>query len=257
MNQNERRIFLIQELLKENKRYEDMEIPQDFEEQRELLRALMNVRIAKNVDDEFIKVQDEYLKEEIKRKGIVDIDDLKPIKDGIYLWQGDITTLRCDVIVNAANSGMTGCYVPNQRCIDNCIHSFAGVQLRLECDEIMTKQGYSEPTGQAKITNSYNLPCKYIIHTVGPIINGKLTSEDCDLLESCYKSCLELAAKNNLDSIAFCCISTGEFHFPNDKAAQIAVKTVEEFMKKETSLKKVIFNVFKDMDKEIYRKLLK
>ena len=257
MNQNERRIFLIQELLKENKRYEDMEIPQDFEEQRELLRALMNVRIAKNVDDEFIKVQDEYLKEEIKRKGIVDIDDLKPIKDGIYLWQGDISTLRCDVIVNAANSGMTGCYVPNHRCIDNCIHSFAGVQLRLECDEIMTKQGYSEPTGQAKITNSYNLPCKYIIHTVGPIINGKLTSEDCDLLESCYKSCLELAAKNNLDSIAFCCISTGEFHFPNDKAAQIAVKTVEEFMKKETSLKKVIFNVFKDMDKEIYRKLLK
>ncbi|MFQ7446417.1 protein-ADP-ribose hydrolase [Intestinibacter bartlettii] len=257
MNQNERRIFLIQELLKENKRYEDMEIPQDFEEQRELLRALMNVRIAKNVDDEFIKVQDEYLKEEIKRKGIVDIDDLKPIKDGIYLWQGDITTLRCDVIVNAANSGMTGCYVPNHRCIDNCIHSFAGVQLRLECDEIMTKQGHGEPTGQAKITNSYNLPCKYIIHTVGPIINGKLTSEDCDLLESCYKSCLELAAKNNLDSIAFCCISTGEFHFPNDKAAQIAVKTVEEFMKKETSLKKVIFNVFKDMDKEIYRKLLK
>lgn len=257
MNQNERRIFLIQELLKENKRYEDMEIPQDFEEQRALLHALMNVRIAKNVDDEFIKVQDEYLKEEIKRKGIVDIDDLKPIKDGIYLWQGDITTLRCDVIVNAANSGMTGCYVPNHRCIDNCIHSFAGVQLRLECDEIMTKQGYSEPTGQAKITNSYNLPCKYIIHTVGPIINGKLTSEDCDLLESCYKSCLELAAKNNLDSIAFCCISTGEFHFPNDKAAQIAVKTVEEFMKKETSLKKVIFNVFKDMDKEIYRKLLK
>ena len=257
MNQNERRIFLIQELLKENKRYEDMEIPQDFEEQRALLRALMNVRIAKNVDDEFIKVQDEYLKEEIKRKGIVDIDDLKPIKDGIYLWQGDITTLRCDVIVNAANSGMTGCYVPNHRCIDNCIHSFAGVQLRLECDEIMTKQGYSEPTGQAKITNSYNLPCKYIIHTVGPIINGKLTSEDCDLLESCYKSCLELAVKNNLDSIAFCCISTGEFHFPNDKAAQIAVKTVEEFMKKETGLKKVIFNVFKDMDKEIYRKLLK
>lgn len=257
MNQNERRIFLIQELLKENKRYEDMEIPQDFEEQRELLRALMNVRIAKNVDDEFIKVQDEYLKEETKRKGIVDIDDLKPIKDGIYLWQGDITTLRCDAIVNAANSGMTGCYVPNHRCIDNCIHSFAGVQLRLECDEIMTKQGYGEPTGQAKITKSYNLPCKYIIHTVGPIINGKLTSKDCDLLESCYKSCLELAVKNNLESIAFCCISTGEFHFPNDKAAQIAVKTVEEFMKKETSLKKVIFNVFKDMDKEIYRKLLK
>ena len=257
MNQNERRIFLIQELLKEDKRYNDIEIPQDFEEQRALLRALMNVRIPKGINDEFIKVQNEYLQEETKRKGIVDIDDLEPIKNGIYLWQGDITTLRCDAIVNAANSGMTGCYVPNHRCIDNCIHSFAGVQLRLECDEIMKKQGHGEPTGEAKITNSYNLPCKYIIHTVGPIINGKLTSEDWDLLESCYKSCLELAAKNNLESIAFCCISTGEFHFPNDKAAQIAVKTVEEFMKKETSLKKVIFNVFKDMDKEIYRKLLK
>lgn len=257
MNQNERRIFLIQELLKEDKRYNDIEIPQDFEEQRALLRALMNVRIPKGINDEFIKVQNEYLQEEIKRKGIVDIDDLEPIKSGIYLWQGDITTLRCDAIVNAANSGMTGCYVPNHRCIDNCIHSLAGIQLRLECDEIMTKQGHGEPTGEAKITNSYNLPCKYIIHTVGPIINGKLTSEDCDLLESCYKSCLELASKNNLESIAFCCISTGEFHFPNDKAAQIAVKTVEEFMKKETGLKKVIFNVFKDMDKEIYRKLLK
>lgn len=257
MNQNERRIFLIQELLKEDKRYNDIEIPQDFEEQRALLRALMNVRIPKGINDEFIKVQNEYLKEETKRKGIVDIDDLEPIKNRIYLWQGDITTLRCDAIVNAANSGMTGCYVPNHRCIDNCIHSFAGIQLRLECDEIMKKQGHGEPTGEAKITNSYNLPCKYIIHTVGPIINGKLTSEDCDLLESCYKSCLELASKNNLESIAFCCISTGEFHFPNDKAAQIAVKTVEEFMKKETGLKKVIFNVFKDMDKEIYRKLLK
>ncbi|WP_370838196.1 protein-ADP-ribose hydrolase [Intestinibacter bartlettii] len=257
MNQNERRIFLIQELLKEDKRYNDIEIPQDFEEQRVLLRELMNVRMAKGINGEFIKVQNEYLQDETKRKGIVDIDDLEPIKNRIYLWQGDITTLRCDAIVNAANSGMTGCYVPNHRCIDNCIHSFAGIQLRLECDEIMKKQGHGEPTGEAKITNSYNLPCKYIIHTVGPIINGKLTSEDCDLLESCYKSCLELASKNNLESIAFCCISTGEFHFPNDKAAQIAVKTVEEFMKKETGLKKVIFNVFKDMDKEIYRKLLK
>ena len=257
MDQNERRIFLIQELLKEDKRYNDIEIPQDFEEQRVLLRELMNVRMAKGINGEFIKVQNEYLQDETKRKGIVDIDDLEPIKNRIYLWQGDITTLRCDAIVNAANSGMTGCYVPNHRCIDNCIHSFAGIQLRLECDEIMKKQGHGEPTGEAKITNSYNLPCKYIIHTVGPIINGKLTSEDCDLLESCYKSCLELASKNNLESIAFCCISTGEFHFPNDKAAQIAVKTVEEFMKKETGLKKVIFNVFKDMDKEIYRKLLK
>ena len=202
-------------------------------------------------------MQDEYLKEEINKKGIVDINNLNPIQKGIYLWQGDITTLRCDAIVNAANSAMTGCYLPNHRCIDNAIHSFAGVELRLECDEIMNRQGYGEPTGQAKITNAYNLPCKYIIHTVGPIISYKLTSEDCELLASCYRSCLNLAAKNNLESIAFCCISTGEFHFPNDKAAQIAIKTVEEFMKKDTSVKKVIFNVFKDMDKEIYRELLK
>ena len=190
-------------------------------------------------------------------KEISDINNVNPIQKEIYLWQGDITTLRCDAIVNAANSAMTGCYVPNHRCIDNAIHSFAGVELRLECDEIMNRQGHGEPTGQAKITNAYNLPCKYIIHTVGPIISYKLTSEDCELLASCYRSCLNLAAKNNLESIAFCCISTGEFHFPNDKAAQIAIKTVEEFMKKDTSVKKVIFNVFKDMDKEIYRELLK
>lgn len=257
MNQDEGRVFLIKELLKEDKRYKNIEIPKNPTDQGDLLRALMNVRMPKEISEEFLKVQDEYLKEEINKKGIVDINNLNPIQKGIYLWQGDITTLRCDAIVNAANSAMTGCYVPNHRCIDNAIHSFAGVELRLECDEIMNRQGHGEPTGQAKITNAYNLPCKYIIHTVGPIINGKLTSEDCDLLESCYKSCLELAVKNNLESIAFCCISTGEFHFPNNKAAQIAVKTVEEFMKKETSLKKVIFNVFKDMDKEIYRKLLK
>lgn len=257
MNQDERRIFLIKELLKEDKRYKNIEIPKNPTEQGDLLRALMNVRIPKEISEEFLKVQDEYLKEEINKKGIVDINNLNPIQKGIYLWQGDITTLRCDAIVNAANSAMTGCYVPNHRCIDNAIHSFAGVELRLECDEIMNRQGHGEPTGQAKITNAYNLPCKYIIHTVGPIISYKLTSEDCELLASCYRSCLNLAAKNNLESIAFCCISTGEFHFPNDKAAQIAIKTVEEFMKKDTSVKKVIFNVFKDMDKEIYRELLK
>ena len=257
MNQDERRVFLIKELLKEDKRYKNIEIPKNPTEQGDLLRALMNVRMPKEISEEFLKVQDEYLKEEINKKGIVDINNLNPIQKGIYLWQGDITTLRCDAIVNAANSAMTGCYLPNHRCIDNAIHSFAGVELRLECDEIMNRQEHGEPTGQAKITNAYNLPCKYIIHTVGPIISYKLTSEDCELLASCYRSCLNLAAKNNLESIAFCCISTGEFHFPNDKAAQIAIKTVEEFMKKDTSVKKVIFNVFKDMDKEIYRELLK
>ena len=171
---------------------------------------------------------------------------------GIILWQEDITKLACDAIVNAANSGMTGCYVPNH----NCIHTFAGMQLREECAEIIEEQGYAEPTGKAKITKAYNLPCKYILHTVGPIIQGTVTKKDCELLKSCYTSCLVLAAENGLESVAFCCISTGEFHFPNEKAAQIAVATVKEFLKQNTSVRKVIFNVFKDLDKAIYEGIL-
>lgn len=190
------------------------------------------------------------------KKGIEKLEELAPIQPGIYVWQGDITTLQCDAIVNAANSGMTGCYVPNHRCIDNCIHTFAGTQLRLDCAEIMHRQGHEEPTGQAKITPGYNLPCKYILHTVGPIIRGRLTTDDCRLLASCYRSCLELASENNLENVAFCCISTGEFHFPNDKAAEIAVTEVRAFLQKKTSVKRVIFNVFKDLDKEIYERLL-
>lgn len=173
------------------------------------------------------------------------------------MWQGDITTLRCDAIVNAANSGMTGCYVPNHRCIDNAIHTYAGVQLRTACAKIMKKQGHEEPTGQAKITPAFNLPCDYVLHTVGPIITGRVTQEDRDLLASCYRSCLELAAEYQLESVAFCCISTGEFHFPNALAAEIAVETVKAFLSRETSVKKVIFNVFKDMNKEIYTRLLR
>lgn len=151
---------------------------------------------------------------------------------------------------------MTGCYVPNHRCIDNCIHSYAGVELREYCAELMRSQGHEEPTGRAKITPAFNLPCRYVLHTVGPIISGRVTRRDEELLASCYRSCLELAAENGLESVAFCCISTGEFHFPNERAAEIAVKTVEEFMQKESSVRKVIFNVFKDRDEEIYRKLL-
>ena len=258
MNQNERRIFLIQELLKEreNENYGTMTIPREKEDQKLLLRVLMNVRPPRKINPRFLQVQDEYLTEETKAKGIVELDELQPVQPGIYVWQGDITTLHCDAIVNAANSGMTGCYAPNHACIDNCIHTFAGVQLRLMCGEIMEKQGYDEPTGQAKITPAFNLPCRYVLHTVGPIINGKLRKEDCELLASGYESCLKLAAENGLESVAFCCISTGVFHFPNEKAAEIAVKTVQEFLKKETSVKKVIFNVFKNLDLEIYKKLL-
>ena len=256
MNQSEKRLFLIQSLLNERPSCQKQIIPADSERQKILLRGLMNVRRPVRIGADFLQVQDAYLQDETAAKGIADIADLTPIQPGLYLWQGDITTLKCDAIVNAANSGMTGCYIPNHRCIDNAIHTFAGVELRLTCEQLMEQQGYPEPTGQAKITPAFNLPCRYVLHTVGPIISGIVTREDKELLASCYRSCLELAAENSLESVAFCCISTGEFHFPNDLAAEIAVQTVKDFLKKQTSVKKVIFNVFKDLDKAIYEKLL-
>ena len=256
MNQSEKRLFLIQSLLNERPSCQKQSIPADPERQKILLRGLMNVRRPAHIGTEFLQVQDEYLQSETAAKGITDIADLTPIQQGLYIWQGDITTLKCDAIVNAANSGLTGCYIPNHRCIDNAIHTFAGVELRLACGELMDQQGYPEPTGQAKITPAFNLPCRYVLHTVGPIISGRVTKEDKELLASCYRSCLELAAENGLESVAFCCISTGEFHFPNQQAAQIAVETVKQFMNTKTSVKKVIFNVFKDLDKEIYARLL-
>ena len=257
MTQAQRRLFLIQSLLKERPEYRDLSVPTEPESQRQLLRGLMNIRAPQRIGADFLQVQDDYLKTETAAKGITDIADLTPIQPGLYLWQGDITTQKCDAIVNAANSGMTGCYIPNHRCIDNAIHTYAGVELRLACEEPMEQQGYPEPTGQAKITPAFNLPCRYVLHTVGPIINGRVTEKDKSRLESCYRSCLELAAENGLESVAFCCISTGEFHFPNELAAEIAVRTVREFLKKQTSVKKVIFNVFKDLDKDIYEKLLR
>ncbi|MDE7076924.1 MAG: protein-ADP-ribose hydrolase [Clostridia bacterium] len=220
-------------------------------------RALVNVRAPKAASQEFLRIQDGYLQEELRRKGITDIADLSPVAPGIYLWKGDITTLKCDGIVNAANSQMLGCFCPNHGCIDNAIHTFAGVQLRQECAEIMREQGREEGTGQAKITRAYNLPCKYVLHTVGPIVYGGLTERHEKQLADCYRSCLALADKNGLQSIAFCCISTGEFHFPNDRAAQIAVSTVEEYRRQTGSAIKVIFNVFKECDYEIYARLLK
>ena len=256
MNQAERRLFLIRKLLDEDRQYRGMDIPAGAQEQKRLLRSLMNVRAPMAADETFLAVQDDYLRRELDARGVVRLSDLRPLCGDLYLWQGDITTLKCDAIVNAANSGMTGCYVPNHRCIDNAIHTFAGVELRLACAELMEQQGHPEPTGQAKITPAFNLPCRYVLHTVGPIISGRVTKEDKELLASCYHSCLELAAENSLESVAFCCISTGEFHFPNEQAAEIAVRTVKEFLKKQTSVKKVIFNVFKDLDKAIYEKQL-
>ena len=256
MNQTERRLFLIQSLLNEQPDYRQTGIPADPDGQRQLLRGLLNIRPPQPCSSEFLRVQDAYLHTRLAERGITDAASLAPMQPGLYLWQGDITTLKCDAIVNAANSGLTGCYCPNHRCIDNAIHTYAGVQLRLACAEQMAQQHYPEPTGQAKITPAFNLPCRYVLHTVGPIISGHLTPRDCALLASCYRSCLQLAAQNGLESVAFCCISTGEFHFPNQKAAEIAVGTVRDFLRTETSVKKVIFNVFKDMDKTIYERLL-
>ena len=256
MNQAEKRVFLIKRLLNEDRRYRGMEVPADVYEQKRMLRSLMNIRRPQAIDAEFLAVQDEYLRQEIEAAGITRLTDLEPVCGDLYLWQGDITRLQCGAIVNAANSGMTGCYVPCHTCIDNCIHTFAGIQLRLDCAELMERQGYEEPTGQAKITKAYNLPCDYVLHTVGPIIEGTVTAEEERLLASCYRSCLELAEQNFVTSIAFCCISTGVFHFPNQRAAEIAVETVKRYKAETQSEMKVIFNVFKDLDFEIYRRLL-
>ncbi len=226
------------------------------ENKHRYFRALVNVRMPKAASKEFLRVQDEYLQEQLRLKSITDIADILPVTPDIYLWQGDITTLKCDGIVNAANSQMLGCFCPNHGCIDNAIHTFAGVQLRQECAEIMKAQGYEEPTGQAKITKAYNLPCKYVLHTVGPIVYGELTEKHEKQLADCYRSCLTLADKNGLQSTAFCCISTGEFHFPNERAAEIAIQTVTQYKRQTGSAIKVIFNVFKDYDYEIYAELL-
>ncbi len=256
MERSQQRLFLIQSLLKEEPKYAGVPIPAEPDRQRQLLRGLMNVRAPRPAGAEFLRVQDEYLRAETGAKGVTDAAGLTPAEPGLYLWQGDITTLKCDAIVNAANSGLTGCYIPGHRCIDNAIHTFAGVGLRLACAELMKAQGHPEPPGQAKLTPAFDLPCRYVLHTVGPIVRGAVTARDRALLAACYRSCLELAAEHGLESVAFCCISTGEFRFPNEPAAEIAVETVREFLKQETSVKKVIFNVFKDADRAVYARLL-
>ncbi len=250
----EKRKYLIEYLLAESSL--KAEIPSDEISQKRLLRALFNVRMPKTASKEFLKIQDEYLQEELRLKGITDIADLTPFVPYIYLWQGDITTLKCDGIVNAANSRLLGCFCPNHGCIDNTIHTFAGIQLRQECAEIMKAQNGEEPTGMAKITKAYNLPCKCVLHTVGPIVCGSLTEKDESQLAGCYRSCLNLADKNGLQSLAFCCISTGEYHFPNERAAQIAVQTVTDYKRQTQSKIKVIFNVFKETDYAIYARIL-
>ncbi len=265
MTQEERRLYLIKELLKEGNY--DYKIPQDEAGQRDLLRSLMNVRDPLPASEEFLKIQDEYLQQCNEERGITQLSDLTPINNSVfltsnsslYLWQGDITTLKVDAIVNAANAQLLGCFSPLHACIDNCIHTFAGIQLRLACNDLMKKQGYLEGTGLCKITPAFNLPSKYVLHTVGPIIRTMVGARDKVLLFNCYKSCLQTAAENSLESVAFCCISTGVFRFPAELAADIAVETVVKWLddNASSSVKKVVFNVFGNKDLEIYRKILK
>lgn len=222
----------------------------------DLYRSLVNIRQPKPTSPEFLALEKKMLQKLIAEKGIVDIEELTPIKNTIYLWQGDCTRLKVDAIVNAANSALLGCFYPCHACIDNVIQTYAGVELRLACHEIMQKQGHYEATGQAKITFAYNLPSKFVLHTVGPIITHKLEEKDRQLLASCYLSCLKLAEEYKLTSLSFCCISTGEFRFPKDEAAQIAIKTVQDYLNKQQSSLKVVFNVFSQDDKELYSRLL-
>lgn len=254
MEQAERRAYLIKALLAE--RYEGMTIPEELSRQCLLLRALLNVRPPEPVTDAFLRVQDAYLREELARKGVTDEETLPDVREGLCLWRGDITALRCDAIVNAANSALLGCFCPNHGCIDNAIHTFAGVQLRLYCARLMKEQGSEEAAGRAKLTPAFNLPSHCVLHTVGPMVNGKVTPKDCETLASCYRACLDLADAKRLHSVAFCCISTGEFGFPNELAAKIAVDTVCAHESVREKRIRVIFNVFKELDESIYRRLL-
>ena len=267
MTHEEQRIYLIQELLAEESGYKNISIPADEQEQKDLLRSLMNVRWPGEADSAFLQVQDELLREELEEKGVTDGEALPVIReqypctaikndDRIVLWRGDITTLAVDAIVNAANSQMLGCFVPCHGCIDNAIHSAAGVQLRNECAELMEAQGHEEPVGKAKITGGYNLPARHVIHTVGPVVGVQVTEKQKEELASCYRSCLKLAEKSGLKSVAFCCISTGEFHFPGKLAARIAVETIDRYLSG-SRLERVVIDVFKEEDLHIYQKIFR
>ncbi len=251
MTQAQRRLYLITKMLDEGGMNED--IPADEYSQKRLLRALFNVRPPKPASQEFLKVQNEYLTERKNERGVVDVKNLA-YTDDISLFKGDITTLNADAIVNAANSAMLGCFCPNHACIDNAIHTFAGVQVRLDCNDIM--KGSHAQNGEVIVTKAYNLPSKFIFHTVGPIVNGRVTKENKSDLAKCYQNCLAKADEMKLDSIAFCCISTGVFGYPKKEAAKLAVQTVKEYKLNSNSNIKIIFNVFTEEDYGIYRRIL-
>ena len=252
-------LFLIEFLIKEKNYKYDEDLNNAIKENNEeklynYFRCLMNIRSPNNISEEYLKIEDEYLQDRLKNKKLTGIDDIKPIKDNLYIWKGDITTLKIEAIVNAANSAMLGCFVPLHKCIDNAIHSASGTRLRLYCNDIM--KGNLEKRGGCIITPAFNLPSKYILHTVGPIIKDEVSKNDEELLYKCYKSCLETAKNNNIKSIAFCSISTGEFRFPNELASSIAVKAVRDFLENTEYNIKIVFNVFKDLDYKLYNNIL-
>lgn len=272
--QQDRLDYLLQEFKNDSKQYKDLEVEDDYESKRMALRSLMNIRMPKEMAEDVVKVQDDFLALEAEEKGIVAISDIRTVKeqygsrhpygDKLSVWQGDITRLAVDAIVNAANSQMLGCFVPCHSCIDNAIHSAAGIALRAECNHKMNQKRiqygsrYEEPTGLAMLTKGYNLPAKYVIHTVGPIVGYRLTEQLRQDLRNCYESVLKCCLDNGIRSVAFCCISTGEFHFPNEEAAKIAVETVTSVLHDfESKFDRIIFNVFKDLDKQYYEELLK
>ena len=261
MNRTQQIQYLIHVLLNEMPAYQEQAraFPQDELSQRRLLRSLMNVRPPMPLDPSFLAVQDDLLSAEREEKGVVEADTIpdRPGHPGIAIWQGDITRLKADAIVDADNDRLLGCFVPCHGCIDNAIHTYAGVQLRLECSGLMKRQGHKEEPGRAKITKAYNLPCRYVLHTIGPVIGDAVAVSDRRLLADCYRSCLDLAARHGLHSVAFCCISTGEFRFPNELAAQVAIQTVIQWQRENPNQIEVIFNVFKERDYDIYEKLLR
>lgn len=254
MSQTDRLHFLISYMQQENNT--EQSVPDEFEDRFEVFRGLQNERPAVKISREFLDVQDAFLSE-YNADGVTDFKSLEPVSDQLYIWQGDITTLKIDAIVNAANAEMLGCLIPNHNCIDNIIHTKAGAELRLECAEIMKKQGRKEAVGRAKITSAYNLPADHVIHTVGPVVqNGKVSQMKQDLLAKCYRSCLELADKNNIRALAFCSISTGVFGYPKEAAAKTAVTAVKQYLQDTGSSISVVFNVFDMDDLKIYEKLL-
>ena len=261
--QEKRLDYLLKEFKADSVEYKDIEIPEDINGKRCILRSLMNVRMPKKMSDSVLEVQDEYLSVCAEEKGIVQLSDIPVTKGNVSIWQGDITRLEVDAIVNAANSQMLGCFIPMHMCIDNQIHTYAGIQLREECSHKMKKlrkkygNYYEHPTAIPMITNAYNLPAKNVIHIVGPIVKDRLTPELEQKLVNCYTNILNMCLENNLKSVAFCCISTGVFRFPNKRAAQIAVKTVKEWsLEHPEAMKRIIFNVFKEEDRKYYEEIL-